>query len=86
MQGDWHPDATLKPGIINITVDDTGKINHVGIGYEVVLPSGRVATSKGWTWHSPPAEIKAPAPTIRSLQNVVDKLLIAATEAEGLTP
>ena len=85
MQGDWHPDATLKPGIINITVDDTGKIDHVGIGYAVVLPSGQVATNKGWTWHSPPAEITAPAPTIRSLQNVVDKLLAAATEAEGLS-
>ena len=45
--GDWHPDTAMRPGIFNITVDSDGQINHVGVGYDIVLASGAVAKQTG---------------------------------------
>ena len=78
MASDWHPDTGLRPGIFNITVDYAGKIDHVGVGYDVVLPSGDLAKSTG----SNPA---LDAATLASLQACVDAMWAGVLANEGLS-
>lgn len=75
---DWHPDTGLRPGIINITVDHTGTIDHVGVGYDVVLPSGAVAQQTG---SNPVLD----AATLASLQVCVDAMWAGVLVNEGLS-
>ena len=76
--GDWTNTTGLRPGIFNITVDYTGTINHVGVGYDVVLPSGAVAKQTG----SNPA---LDAATLAALQACVNAMWIGVLANEGLT-
>lgn len=84
MKGDYALGAKLKPYRIEIEVDENLKLSHVGIGYNVQLPSGRLHES-GFTWHSPKGDYaQAPTEHVTALQLVVDALLLAAAEHEGV--
>lgn len=70
--------------MVNITFDNDLEIAHVGIGYRIVLPSGR-AHEGGFTWHSPKGSYAlAPSEQIARLQDVMNELLKAAREYEGV--
>jgi hypothetical protein len=77
-QGDWTNTTGLRPGIFNITVDFQGKINHVGVGYDVVLPSGDVAKQTG---SNPTLD----AATLTLLQTCVDAMWAGVMANEGVT-
>lgn len=82
--GDWGPGTTLAPGIINITTDELGVIDHVGIGYHLVTPSGERHPG-AFTWHSPKGQYaQGPSDKIDQLQAAVTALLRAAAEYEGV--
>lgn len=84
--GDWGQGTKLRPIVINVTVDEGGQIDHVGIGYRIVTPSGREHNG-GFTWHSPKGGYaSAPAEHIDGLQRIVTALLRAAAEHEGIEP
>lgn len=86
-KGDWAPGTRLQPGIVNIEAAEDGHLRHVGVGYHVVAPSGRVVHSGGFTWHSPDGDYaQAPAEHVRALTRSVAALLAAAAEAEGVEP
>src|SRR5215475_3962653 len=50
-QGDYAPGTKIRPGLINIRLKD-GQLEHFGIAYQIVLPSGRVLTEHAYTWHN----------------------------------
>ena len=83
--GDYASGTKLEPYRIEIEVDpQTLKLSHVGIGYFIRLPSGR-AHEGGYTWHSPRGQYAmAPREHTDKLQEVVDELLKAAAEHEGI--
>ena len=82
--GDYAAGTTLKPVLVNVTLDEHLQIDHVGIGYHLVLPSGRVHDG-GYTWHSPRGDYaQGPPEHIAKLQAVMDELLRAAAEHEGV--
>jgi hypothetical protein len=85
MKGDYAPGAKLEPVRIEIEVDpQTFRLSHVGIGYHVRLPSGRMHEG-GYTWHSPKGDYaQGPAEHIADLQRVVDALLGDAASYEGV--
>jgi len=85
IMGDYAPGAKLEPVRIEIGLDpQTLQLAHVGIGYFIRLPSGRTH-SGGYTWHSPQGQYAmAPREHMDKLQEVVDELLRAAREYEGL--
>jgi hypothetical protein len=83
-KGDYVPGTTLRPVMVNVTFDDYLQIAHCGIGYHLVLPSGRVVES-GFTWHSPKGGYAhGPGEHIAKLQAVMDELLRAAASHEGV--
>jgi hypothetical protein len=82
--GDYAPGTTLEPVMVNITFDDQLRIAHCGIGYHLTLPSGRVVDG-GFTWHSPGGDYAhGPGGHISDLQAVMDELLRAAADHEGV--
>ena len=74
---EWAPGTTLRPKIVNVTFDEKGVVNHVGIGYLVVAPTGRPLLESGWTW-TPPSGHGA------ALQSVMTALLKALELHEGI--
>jgi hypothetical protein len=59
---DYGPGTQIKPTIVHITFDETGAVNHVGVGFEVFLPSAVNSggqqipvTADALTWTPPPA-------------------------------
>ena len=68
--------TTLEVVGINVIVDSDNHVSGVGIGYHLRLPSGRLLPS-GYTWNPPPKRA-------RQLQRLVDELLEAAREHEGV--
>lgn len=85
MAKDFGPGAKLEPVRIEIEVDpQTLRLSHVGVGYFVRLPSGRVHES-GYTWHSPRGQYaQGPPQSVAKLQEIVDELLTAARDYEGV--
>jgi hypothetical protein len=77
MNGDWHPDATLRPTLINIMVADDGHLTHVGMGFEVLSPKGNIIATRGWSWNVPP-EHQGP------LEDAIKALCADAVADEGL--
>jgi hypothetical protein len=75
--GDWGSGTRLIPVMVNVTVDESRSVNHVGIGYHLWLPSGKMHQS-AYTW-------AVPADTYQRLQAVIDELLSAAAEHEGVS-
>jgi hypothetical protein len=60
---DFGPGTQIKPTIVHITFDDAGDVNHVGVGFEVFLPSAVNSTGQqipvaadALTW-TPPAAV-----------------------------
>lgn len=83
-RGDYGHGAILRPIMVNITFDGSLQVDHVGIGYHVLLPSGRVHES-GYTWHSPRGGLAVgPSEHIGPLQDCMTALLKAAAEHEGI--
>ncbi len=81
---DYAPGTKLQPVMVNITFDKHLQIDHCGIGYHLVLPSGRVHDG-GFTWHSPRGDYaQGPDEHIARLQAVMDDLLRAAATHEGV--
>lgn len=81
---DYAAGTVLRPVMVNITFDESLRIAHCGIGYHVVLPSGRIHDS-GFTWHSPGGDYaQGPTEHIARLQSVMDELLRAAANHEGI--
>lgn len=79
MHGDWAEGTGIRPTIINITVDGDGNVNHVGIGFDVVLPSGSHAQSSGHTYTN------ITGPERKAAQRVVDAIVADAMRAHGIT-
>ena len=80
--GDYAPGTKLEPYRIEIEVDENRRLSHVGVGYFLRLPSGKVHQG-GYTWHSPRGSYaQGPAESVAKLQEVVDELLKAAAEYE----
>lgn len=85
MKGDWGAGTKLVPLMVNITLDPTLTISHVGVGYHLVLPSGQTRDGS-FTWHSPQGGYaSAPADQVKALAAVMAALLSAAAAAEGVT-
>lgn len=83
--GDWAPDTKIEPTLVNVTFNADGAINHIGIGYRVILPSGDVVAERGYTWHSPDGDYAhAPAEHVESVSAAMRALLDAAAAAEGV--
>lgn len=81
---DYAPGTILKPIIVNVTFGPDLRINHVGIGYHLQLPSGRIHEG-GFTWHSPRGGYAhAPDEHMAKLQLVMDELLRATSAHEGV--
>jgi hypothetical protein len=73
---DWAPGTTLLPKLVNITFNAvTGAVNHVGIGYDIIGPSGAFLVSRGWTWDggSPTSDLTTAMNSV--LQGLVGDLL-----------
>lgn len=73
-QGDWSVAHRLRPTLVNITFDASGEISHVGMGFEVYGPSGRMLLRSGWTW----GHLDGPAPKaadLKSLQKVMSQFV-----------
>lgn len=85
-KGDWAAGTKLVPVMVNVTFDRTTlTINHVGVGYHLVLPSGQERDG-AYTWHSPQGGYaSAPADQVKALAAVMAALLQAAATAEGVT-
>jgi hypothetical protein len=82
--GDYASGTTLKPTVVNIEFDADLKLSHVGIGYRLILPSGR-SHDGGFTWHSPEGGYaQAPKEQAERLQACMDALLEAAAKHEGV--
>lgn len=81
--GDYGPGTCLEPIVLNVTVGPDGVVDHVGIGYHIVTPSG-AHHAGGWTWHSPKAGVEASTSSTAALQAVIDEILSAAAEREGV--
>lgn len=83
-RGDWMPGSKAVGQIIQVVVDDAGRVVHCGLGWHVQGPSGRIlATNGGHTWGGP--DQAPPEPWRSRLQECVDELRREALEAEGLT-
>lgn len=81
---DYVAGTVLRPVMVNITFDEQLQIAHCGLGYQIVLPSGRVHDG-GFTWHSPQGSYaQGPPDPIARLQTVMDELLRAAADHEGI--
>ena len=82
---DYAEGTKLVPHRIEIEVDpENRRLSHVGVGYFVRLPSGRMHPG-GYTWHSPRGNYaSAPQEHVDKLQEVVDELLQAAAHSEGV--
>lgn len=84
MKGDYASETKLEPIRIEIEVDSQLRLSHVGIGYFLRLPSGRVHES-GYTWHSPLGNYaQGPPEHIAALQVVINALLKDAADYEGV--
>jgi hypothetical protein len=82
--GDWAPGSRATNRLVQIVVDDEGRVRHCGIGFHVVSPNGRVlTTSGGHTWGG--HDSQPPQPWLDRLQEMVDELVREADEFEGLT-
>lgn len=82
--GDYAAGTILRPVMVNVTFDEDLRMAHVGIGYHIVLPSGRVHDG-GFTWHSPRGDYAhGPDEHINRLQAVMDELLRTAAAHEGV--
>lgn len=77
-QGDWHPDAKMRPGIINLSVGQDGEIVHVGVGFDVISKNGLVVQSSGYSWDLPDEHRAA-------LEAALRELVETCAEAEGLS-
>ncbi len=82
--GDWAPGTKTRTIIVNIETDEAEKISHVGIGYHLLLPSGRIAHSSGWTWHGDADEHDGDPELVEQLQAIVDRIRADLAEHEGL--
>lgn len=84
-KGDWAPGTGLRLTQVNISFDPANptKIAYVGIGYEVILPSGDVAKYSGFAWHSPGNGQVAPG--LPAVQAIVDQIVAAALAHEGVS-
>jgi L-alanine-DL-glutamate epimerase-like enolase superfamily enzyme len=81
---DFALGTQVKPTIVHITFDETGAVNHVGIGYEVYLPSAVAdpgptlpIAASAITWTPPAAHATR-------LSAVMQALLDALTGHAGL--
>lgn len=82
--GDYAPGTRLVPVMVNITFDEDLVLAHVGIGYHLVMPSGRLHEG-GFTWHSPRGDYaRGPDEHMDRLQAVMNELLAAAAAHEGV--
>lgn len=82
--GDWAPGSRSANRLVQIVIDDDGRVRHCGIGYHIVSPNGRVvAANGGHTWGGPDSE--PPEPYLSQLQALMDVLVREADEVEGLT-
>ena len=81
--GDWAPGSRATNRLVQVVVDDDGRVTHCGIGFHVASPTGRVlATNGGHTWGGPDAT--PPEPYRARLQELVDVLLAELATVEGL--
>jgi len=83
MQGDYGPGTKLVPLMVNVTFDQELRIAEAGIGYHIVTPSGHHIAG-GFTWHRPATGHAAPDEHMDALQAVMDALLQAAADHEGI--
>lgn len=80
--GDYGPGTKGQLEIVNIGFDKAGQVTHCGLGFYVVLPSGKRVPS-GHTWGGPDAQ--PPEPYRSRLQELMDELIREAFAAEGIS-
>lgn len=78
---DWSPGTRAVSRLVQIVIDDNGKVRHCGMGYQIQSPSGRVLGSSGHTWGGPDAE--PPQPYLARLQELMDIFVAEVDGTEG---
>ena len=83
MKGDYAPGTKLRPGLVNIRLKGD-KLDHFGIAYQIVLPSGRVLTEHAYTWHNEAEERLAHPDHVAALDAALRACLDDLIAAEGV--
>lgn len=74
-------DAQAAPGPAIVSRE-----RHVGVGYQIVLPSGRVVHEGGLTIHGSAGDLELPGELVAAVDALWAHAQQAAAEHEGLSP